>query len=101
MKTLFAKALQRHGEVTRFAGMVAKLPVRKITLEYEWLLKDPANFARVYAFLGLTPPATTKKQTAAVKLHPTSVPWVDYLWRKDPATGRMACPWVEAKRGAS
>ena len=47
--------------------MVAKLPVRKLTLEYEWLLKDPAHFARVYAFLGLTPPAT-KKQNDAVKL---------------------------------
>ena len=58
--------------------MVAKLPVRKLTLEYEWLLKDPAHFARVYAFLGLTPPAT-KKRNDAVKLHPTSVPWVDYL----------------------
>ena len=57
---------------------------------------EPSSGRRLAARRGRRRPV---KRNDAVKLHPTSVPWVDYLWRKDPATGRMACPWVEAKRG--
>ena len=28
-----------------------------------------------------------------VKMHPTDIPWYDYIGRKDPATGEVTCPW--------
>ena len=26
-------------------------------------------------------------------MHPTDIPWYDYIGRKDPATGEITCPW--------
>ena len=36
------------------------------------------------------PPAGADK---TVKMHPTDIPWYDYIGRKDPATGEVTCPW--------
>ena len=26
-------------------------------------------------------------------MHPTDIPWYDYIGRKDPVTGEITCPW--------
>ena len=44
-----------------------------------------------YKFLGLEPPPAGADKT--VKMHPTDIPWYDYIGRKDPATGEVTCPW--------
>ena len=49
------------------------------------------NLRPVYKFLGLEPPPAGADKT--VKMHPTDIPWYDYIGRKDPATGEVTCPW--------
>ena len=41
--------------------------------------------------LGLEPPPAGADKT--VKMHPTDIPWYDYIGRKDPITGEITCPW--------
>ena len=41
--------------------------------------------------MGLEPPPAGADKT--VKMHPTDIPWYDYIGRKDPATGEVTCPW--------
>ena len=42
-------------------------------------------------FLGLEPPPAGADKT--IKMHPTDIPWYDYIGRKDPVTGEITCPW--------
>ncbi len=72
--------------------MVRKMKgVRRIEVDYEEVLKDKENLRPVYKFLGLEPPPAGADKT--VKMHPTDIPWYDYIGRKDPATGEVTCPW--------
>ena len=41
--------------------------------------------------IGLEPPPAGADKT--VKMHPTDIPWYDYIGRKDPVTGEITCPW--------
>jgi len=54
-------------------------------------MKDKENLRPVYKFLGLEPPPAGADKT--IKMHPTDIPWYDYIGRKDPATGEITCPW--------
>ena len=75
-----------------FATLVRKMKgVRRIEVDYEEVLKDKENLRPVYKFLGLEPPPAGADKT--VKMHPTDIPWYDYIGRKDPATGEITCPW--------
>ena len=40
------------------------------------------------------PPAGADK---TVKMHPTDIPWYDYIGRKDPVTGEITCPWRKGR----
>jgi len=62
-----------------------------LAVQAEEVLKDKENLRPVYKFLGLEPPPAGADKT--VKMHPTDIPWYDYIGRKDPATGEVTCPW--------
>ena len=44
---------------------------------------------------GLEPPPAGADKT--VKMHPTDIPWYDYIGRKDPVTGEITCPWRKGR----
>ena len=95
-KTLFQNAVFREGEIERFQTLVRKMKgVRRIEVDYEEVLKDKENLRPVYKFLGLEPPPAGADKT--VKMHPTDIPWYDYIGRKDPVTGEITCPWRKGR----
>mmetsp|Transcript_27999 Transcript_27999/g.86609 ORF Transcript_27999/g.86609 Transcript_27999/m.86609 type:complete len:241 (-) Transcript_27999:18-740(-) len=93
---IFKAALQRQAQVRRMQDFFAKTKtVRSLEVDYEDLLADRENFKRVYEFLGLEFIRTNESKTE--KLHPTDIPWYDYVYRLDPATGKQVCPWKRKK----